>query len=84
MQPPLADAAAAADSGEDGKLRFVVKKSNSKKTHARPNEKFSTNVSGDTAAQANTEAKKDDDGPEQVFEKALLVGDRCCCSFGPS
>ncbi|MGY9038468.1 MAG: OmpA family protein [Rhodobacterales bacterium] len=66
-----AEAAAAADSGET-EAEVVVEEITEEDTRAS-NEEFSTNVSGDTAAQANTEAKKDDDGLSK-FEKALLVG----------
>ena len=64
-----AEAAAAADSGE-AKADVVVEEITEEDTRAS-NEEFST---GDTSAEANTQAKKDDDDGLSKFEKALLVG----------
>ena len=66
-----AEAAAAADSGE-AKADVVVEEITEEDTRAS-SEEFSTAVTGDTSAEANTQAKKDDDGLSK-FEKALLVG----------
>jgi outer membrane protein OmpA-like peptidoglycan-associated protein len=67
-----AEAAAAADSGE-AKADVVVEEITEEDTRAS-NEEFSTAVTGDTSAEANTQAKKDDDDGLSKFEKALLVG----------
>ncbi len=67
-----AEAAAAADSGET-EAEVVVEEITEEDTRAS-DEEFSTNVSGDTAAQENTEVKKDDDDGMSKFEKALLLG----------
>ena len=66
-----AEAAAAADSGE-AKADVVVEEITEEDTRAS-SEEFSTAVTGDSSAEAKTEAKKDDDGLSK-FEKALLVG----------
>jgi len=67
-----AEAAAAADSGE-AKADVVVEEITEEDTRAS-SEEFSTAVTGDTSAEANTQAKKDDDDGLSKFEKALLVG----------
>jgi len=67
-----AEAAAAADSGET-EAEVVVEEITEEDTRAS-DEEFSTNVSGDTAAQENAEVKKDDDDGMSKFEKALLLG----------
>jgi len=67
-----AEAAAAADSGE-AKADVVVEEITEEDTRAS-SEEFSTAVTGDTSAEANTQAKKDGDDGLSKFEKALLVG----------